>query len=104
MVKYGLKYLFWFLVLVAIITMAVMLLWNWLIPELFNGKMINYWQAMGLLVLVRLLTGLGRSSTYHFTNKFRHGWHTLPEGEKERLRQKFKDRWCGHEEDNSENN
>ena len=102
--KYGAKYLFWFLVMIAILTAVVMLLWNWLIPNLFGGKMINYWQAMGLLVLLRILTGLGRSSTYQFTSKFRRGWHTLPEEEKERLRQKFKDRWCSHDPDNSENN
>jgi len=101
--KYGAKYVFWFLVMMAIFTAAVMLLWNWLIPNLFGGKMINYWQALGLLVLVRVLTGLGKSGSQHFRYKFRHGWHTMPEDEKERLRQKFKDRWCNQNDDSSEN-
>jgi hypothetical protein len=96
--KYGLKYLFWFLVLVAIISMAVMLLWNWLIPELFNGKMINYWQALGILALARLLTGLGKVSSEHWKHKMRNGWHSLPDDEKARLREKFRDRWCNKEE------
>lgn len=92
--KYGAKYLFWFLIMIAILTSVVMLLWNWLVPELFGGKMINYWQALGLLILTRLLTGLGKPGAEHFRQKFRRGWHSLPEAEKERLRQKFKDRWC----------
>jgi hypothetical protein len=30
---------------------VVMLLWNWLMPELFGLKRIGYWQAWGLLLL-----------------------------------------------------
>ena len=99
--KYGAKYLFWFLVMITILTAAVMLLWNWLIPELFGGKMINYWQALGILVLARILTGMGKASTAHFKYKLRNSWHAMPEDEKEQLRQKFKDRWCNHESENS---
>lgn len=29
----------------------VMLLWNWLMPEIFGLKQISYWQAWGLLLL-----------------------------------------------------
>ena len=99
--KYGAKYIFWFLIMIAILSAAVMLLWNWLVPVLFGGKMINYWQAMGLLILTRILTGFGKASAAHFSHKFRNGWHSLPEDEKERLRQKFKDRWCNHNSHNS---
>jgi len=99
--KYGAKYLFWFLVMIVMLSAVVMLLWNWLIPQLFNGKMINYGQALGLLVLVRILTGFGKSGAYHFKNKLNHGWHSLPDSEKERLRQKFRDRWCNHDSEES---
>ncbi len=34
-----------------------MLLWNWLIPALFAGPVINYWQAAGLMILGRMLVG-----------------------------------------------
>ena len=80
---------------------VVMLLWNWLVPQLFNGKMINYGQALGLLVLVRILTGFGKSGAYHLKNKLNHGWHSLPDSEIERLRQKFRDRWCNHDSEES---
>lgn len=34
-----------------------MLLWNWLIPVIFGLELINFWQALGLLVLSRLFFG-----------------------------------------------
>jgi len=44
----------------ALFTYVVMLLWNWLLPELFNGPLITYWQTLGILVLSKILfTGLG---------------------------------------------
>ena len=36
---------------------GTMLLWNWLIPELFAGPVITFWQALGLLLLCKLLLG-----------------------------------------------
>jgi hypothetical protein len=35
--------------------LAVMLLWNWLMPDLFGLKTLTYWQAWGLLVLCWIL-------------------------------------------------
>ena len=42
---------------VAIVSLAVMLLWNWLMPILFGVKTISYWQALGILGLSKLLFG-----------------------------------------------
>lgn len=36
---------------------VVMLLWNWLLPALFGWKLITFWQALGLLILCRILFG-----------------------------------------------
>lgn len=39
-------------VAIAYIVPAVcMWLWNWLMPDLFGVKNIDYWQALGLMVL-----------------------------------------------------
>ena len=35
----------------------VLLLWNWLLPPLFGISQINFWQALGILVLCRILFG-----------------------------------------------
>ena len=87
----------------------VMLLWNALVPELFKGPEIGFWQAVGLLLLSHiLLRGWGR---WRYAN----GWHRdrwrgrleeklaamTPEE-----REKFKDEWrhrCGwHYDEHSE--
>ena len=41
----------------AVFSVAVMLLWNALIPTIFGLAVINFWQALGLLVLARILFG-----------------------------------------------
>jgi len=41
---------------------VVMLLWNWLMPEIFGLKTITYWQGGGLLALSSILfKGMGSS-------------------------------------------
>ena len=41
--------------LIALFGWVVMLLWNWLIPEIFGLKPLSYWQAWGVLVLCAIL-------------------------------------------------
>jgi len=41
----------------AVFGVAVMFLWNALIPTIFGLTVINFWQALGLLVLARILFG-----------------------------------------------
>ena len=36
---------------------VIMGLWNWLMPTIFGLGMITFWQALGLLILGRLLLG-----------------------------------------------
>jgi len=36
---------------------VVMHLWNWLLPPLFGWRTLTFWQALGLLVLCRVLFG-----------------------------------------------
>jgi hypothetical protein len=39
----------------ALFGLVVMLLWNWLMPEIFGLKQVNFWQAVGLTVLSWIL-------------------------------------------------
>ena len=41
--------------LVFLFGWVVMLLWNWLMPDIFGLKRLTYWQAWGLLVLCHIL-------------------------------------------------
>ncbi|MTI30227.1 hypothetical protein [Xanthovirga aplysinae] len=48
----------------------VMWLWNALMPELFGLKEINYWQAVGILILFKILFGgFGGSSNNKSSSK-----------------------------------
>ncbi len=40
-----------------VLGIVVQVLWNWLMPQIFGLRMITYPQALGLLVLSRLLVG-----------------------------------------------
>lgn len=63
----GLKFLIFVALAVAFFSYAVMILWNWLIPEIFNGPVITFVQALGILVLTKILFGFGRGMGHrHF--------------------------------------
>lgn len=51
-----------FMIIAAIIFLLLfgygfMLLWNWLMPEVFGLPILSYWQAVGVLVMAKLLFG-----------------------------------------------
>ncbi len=54
---WGLKIVALVVVAAAALGLAVMLLWNWLAPVLFGWHPIDFLQAVGLLILCRLLIG-----------------------------------------------
>ena len=60
------------IVLLALCGLVVMLLWNWLMPEIFGLKQVNYWQAWGLLILCSILfKGFGSGSSSGSTERKR---------------------------------
>jgi hypothetical protein len=81
-------------VAVAAFSLAVMRLWNWLAPAVFGGHTINYWQALGLLVLSRILFGGWRGRRGHGGySRFKFTSEMTPE-EREEFRQRLRAR-CG---------
>ena len=42
-------------IVIVILGYPVMLLWNWLIPEIFGLSEITFWQAIGLNILCTIL-------------------------------------------------
>jgi hypothetical protein len=42
-------------IVIVILGYPVMLLWNWLMPELFGLSEITFWQAIGLNILCTIL-------------------------------------------------
>ena len=84
--------------LVAVFALAVMLLWNSLVPELFHGPPLQFWQALGLLLLSRILFGglRGRAGWHgHWRQRmWRERWESMTPEERARLREHFQRR-CG---------
>ena len=84
---------------VLLLALAVMLLWNSLVPALFRGPPLEYWQALGLLLLSRILFGglRGRGGWHgHWRQRmWRERWENMTPEERERLREHFQRR-CGH--------
>ncbi len=81
----------------ALLALAVMLLWNSLVPELFHGPSLQYWQALGLLLLSRILFGglRGRGWHGHWRQRmWRERWENMTPEERARLREHFQRR-CG---------
>jgi hypothetical protein len=89
----------------------VMSLWNALLPPLFGLSAISFWQALGILLLCRILFGgFGMSGRRGSHSRSRHASDRIadrvaervserlenmtPE-ERERLRQRMHDRWGG---------
>ena len=56
-----------FLAIAVAFSAIVMLLWNWLMPAIFGIVSINFWQALGIIILCRILLGNfgGRNRTRH---------------------------------------
>jgi hypothetical protein len=92
---------FWFRRVVGFVCMAIvgvlvfggifMLLWNALMPELFHLPVIRFWQALGLLLLTKILfSGFrGGGPPSHWKNKMKQKWMNMTPEEREKFRQEW---------------
>jgi len=93
----GFKILFMMVFFIGVFGFITMTLWNWLIPDLFGLSVISLSQAIGLVVLSKILFGnfpgrrWGHGGKSHWYGKMRKRYEGLSPEEKE----KYKDRW-GH--------
>jgi hypothetical protein len=81
----------------ALFTFVVMRLWNWLMPALFGWHAINFWQALGILVLSKILFGGFRGGPHRDWNWRRRmfeRWEKMTPEEREKLRERMRGR-CG---------
>jgi hypothetical protein len=78
------------LLFIAIGGEVVRHLWNWLLPPLFGWREITFWQALGMLVLCRILFG---GFGCHGPSRSNGRGRMTPE-ERERFRQRMRER-CG---------
>ena len=75
--------------------LAVMLLWNWLTPALFSWKEISYLQAIGILILSRLLVGGFHGRCGHRRMHLAARLEQMTPEEREKFQAGMKSKWCG---------
>ena len=92
----------------------VLHLWNWLLPPLFGISQITFWQALGILVLSRILFGgfgMSGSQRSHsrrgvsdriadrvadrVAERMDQRYENMTSDERERFRQRVRERWGG---------
>ncbi len=58
-VRLAAQFMTLFAVIALVFGLFVMLLWNWLMPEVFGLRPLTYWQAWGLVLLAHILFAMG---------------------------------------------
>jgi len=88
---------------------VVLHLWNWLLPPLFGWRLITFWQALGLLLLARILFGGFGGRGGHRSNfrrrmdekwqrRWAERWEKMTPEEREKFRQGMRFRCAGFDE------
>jgi hypothetical protein len=85
---------------VTVFGFLVMSLWNWLAPAVFGLRAITFWQALGILILSKILFGgfHGRPGHGgHWRRRMGGRWQHMTPEEREKFRQGMMGR-CGGSE------
>lgn len=93
------------LLVISAFSTIVMVLWNLLIPEIFGLKAINFWQAVAMFALTRILFGHfwgGRPGEHHHHHDFgkdnhiREKWMEMTSEERREFFNRRKDFFRNH--------
>jgi len=97
-----LKFIFLGALFLTVLGFVVMSLWNWLVPCLFHGPAITFWQALGLLLLCKLLFGWhghhhggGWGWKQRWKERMRRRMDAMTPEERERLKDRCRQRFGG---------
>jgi hypothetical protein len=77
-------------VALTVLGFVTMALWNWLAPVLFSLTRISFWQALGLVLLSRILFGGFRHGSWHhreWRERVLARWNQMTPEEREKLRE-----------------
>ncbi|MFC3158180.1 hypothetical protein SAMN05443633_11055 [Chryseobacterium arachidis] len=80
------------------VTWIVMSLWNCLLPDILGVKSVTYWQAMGILILCKILFGgfhFGKGMKDFKERKMREKMMNLSPEEREKFKEVWKNRCEG---------
>ena len=75
------------LLAIPLIGFIVMSLWNALLPQIFGLPAIGFWQALGLLILSKILFGSFAGGAHHHHHRRMHErWAAMSDEEREKLK------------------
>jgi hypothetical protein len=82
----------------ALLGWVVMTLWNGVLTTVVNVPIIGFWQALGILVLSKILFGGFGSKSWgggrgrYWTKEMREKWQHMTPEEREKLKQEWRNR------------
>src|SRR5687768_12146301 len=87
--------------LLLLLSLATMLLWNWLVPILFNGPEIRFLEALGLLLFSKILFGgfgggrrwAGGGGPY-WKHRYYEKLSCMSPEDRERFKNRMREKWC----------
>jgi hypothetical protein len=92
------KFILFAALAVTVFSFVVMSLWNWLMPSIFGLHAITFGQALGLLVLSKILfsgfRGRPGGPGMHWRRRMTERWEQMTPEEREKFKEGMKGR-CG---------
>jgi hypothetical protein len=79
---------------------VTMFLWNYVVPPLFHGPEINFWQTLALLLLSKILfSGFGgKRWGGHNAMQWKHRYYeklsSMSPADRERFKARMREKWC----------
>jgi hypothetical protein len=98
--KFWIKKIIGFIICVlvfgALLGYVVMSLWNSVAVDVLHLPVISFWQAVGLLILSKILFGgihgWGGGRSGDWKNEMKEKWHNMTPEEREKIKQEWRNR------------
>ncbi len=96
--KKAIAFIFFGIAIAALLSFVVMCLWNGVLTGVLGVKTLSFWQALGILVLSKILFGGFHKHCGHGRHPWEHTmkekWGAMTPEEKEAFKQRLRNR-CG---------
>jgi len=98
--KWILKWVLAGILFLLVLGTITMFLWNWLVPLLFHGPELTFLEALGLLLLTKILfsgwggKGCRNDGGHSWKHRYYEKWSSMTPEERERFKTRMREKWC----------